>query len=66
VLRDQEFPRAKGLGAALEGVSMVLLLIPIHMERVSQVSNLIKRAKKSGNDARSTTGRWDYQLCLMV
>jgi uncharacterized protein YbjT (DUF2867 family) len=40
------------LGPALEGVSTVFLLTPIHPEQVPQASNVIEAAKESGNDAR--------------
>ena len=37
---------------ALQGVSTVLLITPIHPEQVTQASNVIKAAKESGNDPR--------------
>jgi uncharacterized protein YbjT (DUF2867 family) len=40
------------LGPALEGVSAVLLITPIHPEQVTQATNVIKAARKSGNDPR--------------
>src|SRR5215210_3996416 len=40
------------LGTALEGVSTVFLLTPIHPEQVPQATNVIKAAKESGNDPR--------------
>jgi uncharacterized protein YbjT (DUF2867 family) len=40
------------LGPALEGVSTVFLLTPIHPEQVPQASNVIEAAKESGNDPR--------------
>ena len=40
------------LGPALEGVSTVLLITPIHPEQVTQATNVIEVAKESGNDPR--------------
>jgi uncharacterized protein YbjT (DUF2867 family) len=40
------------LGTALEGVSTVFLLTPIHPEQVSQAPNVIEAAKGSGDDPR--------------
>jgi uncharacterized protein YbjT (DUF2867 family) len=37
---------------ALEGVSTVLLITPIHPEQVTQATNVIEAAKESGNDPR--------------
>ena len=37
---------------ALQGVSTVLLITPIHPEQVTQATNVIEAAKESGNDPR--------------
>src|SRR5215210_4697430 len=47
-----DFLEPETLGPALEGVSTVLLITPIHPEQVTQASNVIKAAKDSGNDPR--------------
>jgi uncharacterized protein YbjT (DUF2867 family) len=47
-----DFLEPETLGPALEGVSTVFLLTPIHPEQVTQASNVIKAAKESGNDPR--------------
>jgi len=47
-----DFLEPETLGPALEGVSTVLLITPIHPEQVTQASNVIKAAKNSGNDPR--------------
>jgi uncharacterized protein YbjT (DUF2867 family) len=47
-----DFLEPETLGAALEGVSTVFLLTPIHPEQIAQASNVIKAAKESGNDPR--------------
>src|SRR5919107_868264 len=47
-----DFLEPETLGPALEGVGTVLLLTPIHPEQVAQASNVIKAAKRSGNDPR--------------
>jgi uncharacterized protein YbjT (DUF2867 family) len=58
-MRDQgveavlgDFLKPETLGPALEGVSTVFLLTPIHPDQVSQASNVIEAAKESGNDPR--------------
>src|SRR5215213_1255624 len=47
-----DFLEPETLGPALEGVSALLLITPIHLEQVTQASNLIEVAKESGNDPR--------------
>src|SRR5215207_5635273 len=47
-----DFLEPETLVPALEGVSTVLLITPIHPEKVTQASNVIKAAKDSGNDPR--------------
>jgi uncharacterized protein YbjT (DUF2867 family) len=47
-----DFLEPETLGPALEGVSAVFLLTPIHPEQVPQAANVIKAAKESGNDPR--------------
>src|SRR5215208_3254781 len=47
-----DFLKPETLGPALEGVSTVFLLTPIHPEQVPQASNVIQAAKESGNDPR--------------
>jgi uncharacterized protein YbjT (DUF2867 family) len=47
-----DFLEPETLVPALEGVSTVFLLTPIHPGQVSQASNVIKAAKDSGNDPR--------------
>jgi uncharacterized protein YbjT (DUF2867 family) len=47
-----DFLEPETLGPALEGVSALLLITPIHPEQVTQASNLIEVAKESGNDPR--------------
>ena len=47
-----DFLEPETLGLAVEGVSTVLLITPIHPEQVTQASNVIKAAKESGNDPR--------------
>ena len=47
-----DFLKPETLGPALEGVSTVFLLTPIHPEQVSQATKVIKAAKESGNDPR--------------
>jgi uncharacterized protein YbjT (DUF2867 family) len=47
-----DFLEPETLGPALEGVSTVFLLTPIHSEQVPQATNVIKAAKESGNDPR--------------
>ena len=47
-----DFLKPKTLGPALEGVSTVFLLTPIHPEQVPQASNVIEAARKSANDPR--------------
>jgi uncharacterized protein YbjT (DUF2867 family) len=47
-----DFLEPETLGPALEGVSAVFLLTPIHPEQETQASNVIKAAKESGNDPR--------------
>jgi uncharacterized protein YbjT (DUF2867 family) len=47
-----DFLEPQTLGPALEGVSAVLLITPIHPNQVTQASNVIKVAKESGNDPR--------------
>src|SRR5215212_10959049 len=45
-----DFLEPETLVPALEGVSTVFLLTPIHPDQVTQASNVIKAAKESGND----------------
>jgi uncharacterized protein YbjT (DUF2867 family) len=47
-----DFLEPETLGPALEGVSAVFLLTPIHPEQVTQATNVIKAAKQSGSDPR--------------
>jgi uncharacterized protein YbjT (DUF2867 family) len=47
-----DFLEPETLIPALEGVSTVLLITPIHPEQVTQASNVIEAAKESGNDPR--------------
>src|ERR671921_2343158 len=47
-----DFLEPETLVPALEGVSTVLLITPIHPEQVTQASNVIEAAKDSGNDPR--------------
>jgi uncharacterized protein YbjT (DUF2867 family) len=47
-----DFLEPETLIPALQGVSTVLLITPIHPEQVTQASNVIKAAKESGNDPR--------------
>src|SRR5215217_5795949 len=47
-----DFLKPETLGPALEGVSTVLLITPIHPEQVAQATNVIKAARESGNDPR--------------
>jgi uncharacterized protein YbjT (DUF2867 family) len=47
-----DFLEPETLVPALEGVSTVLLITPIHPEQVTQASNVIRAAKESGNEAR--------------
>ena len=47
-----DFLEPETLVPALERVSTVFLLTPIHPEQVLQASNVIKAAKESGNDPR--------------
>ena len=47
-----DFLRLETLRPALEGVSTVFLLTPIHPEQVPQASNVIEAAKESGSDTR--------------
>src|SRR5215212_65413 len=47
-----DFLEPETLGPALEGMSTVLLITPIHPEQVTQASNVINAAKDSGNDPR--------------
>src|SRR5215207_6730339 len=47
-----DFLEPETLVPALQGVSTVLLITPIHPEQVTQASNVIKAAKDSGNDPR--------------
>jgi uncharacterized protein YbjT (DUF2867 family) len=47
-----DFLEPETLCPALEGVSTVLLITPIHPEQVTQASNVIRAAKESGNDPR--------------
>ena len=44
------FLKPETLGPALEGVSTIFLLTPIHPEQVAQATNVIRAAKESGND----------------
>jgi uncharacterized protein YbjT (DUF2867 family) len=47
-----DFLEPETLVPALQGVSTVLLITPIHPEQVAQASNVINAAKDSGNDPR--------------
>ena len=47
-----DFLEPETLVPALQGVSTVLLITPIHPEQVTQASNVIRAAKESGNDPR--------------
>jgi len=47
-----DFLRPETLGPALEGVSTVFLLTPINPQQVPQANNVIRAAKRSGNDPR--------------
>jgi uncharacterized protein YbjT (DUF2867 family) len=47
-----DFLKPETLGPALEGVSAVFLLTPIHPEQQTQAGNVIKAAKESGNHPR--------------
>jgi uncharacterized protein YbjT (DUF2867 family) len=47
-----DYRERETLGAALEGVSTVFLLTPIHPEQVPQATNVIEAAKRSGTDPR--------------
>jgi uncharacterized protein YbjT (DUF2867 family) len=47
-----DFLEPETLIPALQGVSTVVLITPIHPEKVTQASNVIKAAKESGNDPR--------------
>lgn len=47
-----DFLEPETLGPALEGVSTVFLLTPIHPDQVPQASNVIEAARESGNDPR--------------
>ena len=47
-----DFLEPETLIPALQGVSTVLLITPIHPEQVTQASNVIEAAKESGNDPR--------------
>jgi uncharacterized protein YbjT (DUF2867 family) len=47
-----DFLEPETLIPALQGVSTVLLITPIHPEQVTQASNVINAAKDSGNDPR--------------
>src|SRR5215208_1506617 len=47
-----DFLKPETLGPALEGVSTVFLLTPIHPQQVSQATNVIQAARESGNDPR--------------
>jgi uncharacterized protein YbjT (DUF2867 family) len=47
-----DFLEPETLGSALEGVSTVFLLTPIHPEQVPQATNVIEAAKGSGKDPR--------------
>jgi uncharacterized protein YbjT (DUF2867 family) len=47
-----DFLEPEALIPALQGVSTVLLITPIHPEQVTQASNVIKAAKDSGYDPR--------------
>src|SRR5215210_8413417 len=47
-----DFLEPETLIPALQGVSTVLLITPIHPEQVTQASNVIRAAKESGNDPR--------------
>jgi uncharacterized protein YbjT (DUF2867 family) len=45
-----DFLKPETLGPALEGVSTVFLLTPIHPQQVSQATNVIEAARESGSD----------------
>jgi len=45
-----DFLKPETLGPALEGVSTVFLLTPIHPQQVPQATNVIEASKESGND----------------
>ena len=45
-----DFLKPETLGPALEGVSAVFLLTPIHPQQVHQATNVIQAAKESGSD----------------
>jgi uncharacterized protein YbjT (DUF2867 family) len=47
-----DFLKPETLGSALEGVSTVFLLTPIHPQQVAQASNVIQAARGSGKDPR--------------
>jgi uncharacterized protein YbjT (DUF2867 family) len=47
-----DFLEPETLGPALENVSTVFLLTPIHPEQVPQATNVIRAARQSGNDPR--------------
>src|SRR5215212_9691632 len=47
-----DFLEPETLVPALQGVSALLLITPIHPEQVTQASNLIEVAKEAGNDPR--------------
>jgi uncharacterized protein YbjT (DUF2867 family) len=47
-----DFLKPETLGPALDGVSAVFLLTPIHPQQVHQATNVIEAAKESGNDPR--------------
>jgi uncharacterized protein YbjT (DUF2867 family) len=47
-----DFLKPETLGPALEGVSTLLLITPIHPEQVTQATNVIEAARESGNEPR--------------
>src|SRR5215212_3677865 len=47
-----DFLKPETLGPALEGVSTVFLLTPIHPQQISQATNVIEAARESGNEPR--------------
>jgi uncharacterized protein YbjT (DUF2867 family) len=47
-----DFSMPETLGPALEDVSTVFLLTPIHPQQVTQATNVIEAARESGNDPR--------------
>ena len=47
-----DFLKPETLGPALEGVSTVFLLTPIHPQQITQATNVIEAARDSGNDPR--------------